>query len=102
MGLPNNIARHQEAPLSTAGRVVETTDNASASDVVACRVFGAAGAAERLGVSVSTLKRGWPRGIYPAPIRISEHRIGWLESELAQFQRERVIERDARAMQKSA
>lgn len=88
--------------LDTVIASVEPNTNSSASNVLACRIFGAADAAERLGISVSTLKRGWPKGVYPAPIRISEHRIGWLESELAQFQNERVAERDARALQKSA
>lgn len=69
---------------------------------VAGRIFGAAGAAERLGVSVSTLKRGWPIGRYPSPIRTGENRIGWLEVDILRWQRERVAERDARAMLRSA
>ncbi len=66
------------------------------------RIFGASDAAARFGVSFSTLKRGWPKGIYPAPIRVSENRIGWLEADILIWQRERVAERDARTMQKSA
>jgi len=72
------------------------------SGATAGRIFGIAGAAERLGVSVSTLKRGWPEGRYPAPIRTSASRIGFLESDILRWQRERVEERDARALQKSA
>lgn len=102
MELSNNKSTNPGAPLSAAARVTGTRDSAPESSILACRIFGAADAAERLGISVSTLKRGWPKGVYPAPIRISEHRIGWLESELARFQSERVAERDARVMHKSA
>ncbi|MGO4683349.1 helix-turn-helix transcriptional regulator [Hyphomicrobium sp. 2TAF46] len=77
-------------------------ENAIVAGIVAGRIFGISGAAERLGISVSTLKRGWPKGDYPAPIRTSNSRIGFLESDIIRWQRERIAERDARVMQKSA
>lgn len=66
------------------------------------RILGAADAAARFGVSFSTLKRGWPVGKFPAPIRVSENRIGWLEVEIDRWQRERIAERDARVTEKAA
>lgn len=62
------------------------------------RIFSATDAAARFGVSFSTLKRGWPLGKFPAPVRVSENRIGWLEVEIDRWQRSRIAERDARAM----
>ena len=70
------------------------TEDAIIAGSIAGRIFGAAGAAERLGVSVSTLKRGWPEGRFPPPIRTSESRIGWLETDIIRWQRDRVAERD--------
>lgn len=63
------------------------------------RIFGAAEAAACFGVSFSTLKRGWPVGRFPAPIRVSQNRIGWLEVDIARWQRERIAERDARVVE---
>lgn len=59
------------------------------------RIFGLRKAADLLGVSISTLKRGWPEGRFPAPIRTSIDRIGWLESEILAWQRARIADRDA-------
>lgn len=75
---------------------------ANTSEVVVGRIFGAADAAACFGVSFSTLKRGWPVGKFPAPIRVSENRIGWLEIDIARWQRERIAERDARTTEQAA
>ena len=43
----------------------------------------------------STLKRRWPLGDFPAPIKICAGRIGWLEAEILKLQVGRAKERDA-------
>ncbi len=55
----------------------------------ASRVFGISDAAERFGVSTSTLKRGVKKGTFPAPIEISERRVGWLERDIVTWQQQR-------------
>lgn len=82
---------------SEARNAVEASrDPVNPSDAVVGRILGAADAAARFGVSFSTLKRGWPVGKFPAPIRVSENRIGWLEVEIDRWQRDRIAERNAR------
>lgn len=52
-------------------------------------------AAEKAGVSVSTLKRLLVAGEFPRKVNITERRIGFLESEVDEFIQQRVAERDA-------
>ena len=35
------------------------------------------------------------RGDFPRPIRIGQRAVGWLESEIGEWQRARIVERDA-------
>jgi predicted DNA-binding transcriptional regulator AlpA len=67
-------------------------------------IFKLADAAARLGVSESTLKRGWPTGEFPAPVRLTSSgtRIGWLEREILRYQNEKAAERDAALAKKSS
>lgn len=37
------------------------------------------------------------RGDFPAPVRLSERRKGWIESELIAWQQQRIAGRDRRA-----
>jgi predicted DNA-binding transcriptional regulator AlpA len=57
------------------------------------RILKLAHFAALLGISPSTLKRRWPLGDFPAPIKICAGRIGWLEAEILKWQVGR--ERDA-------
>lgn len=86
-------ANRQNSEARCAAEVACTSVNSLSEGVG--RILGAADAAARFGVSFSTLKRGWPAGKFPAPVRVSENRIGWLEVEIDRWQRERIAERDA-------
>jgi predicted DNA-binding transcriptional regulator AlpA len=70
---------------------VDVTINGAAG-----RILKLAHAAALFGVSPSTLKRRWPKGDFPAPIRICPGRVGWLEAEILKWQAARAEERDAR------
>ncbi len=54
-------------------------------------------AADRAGFSISTLKRLEAAGDFPAKVKISPARVGYLESEVDRFISERVAQRDAAA-----
>lgn len=51
-------------------------------DIARFRVIGTADAAEFCDLSVKTLRRMNDRGAMPAPIRLSERRIGWRIGDL--------------------
>ena len=59
------------------------------------RILSIRQAAEKIGVSVSTLKRLLAVDAFPGKINVTERRIGFLESEVDAFIAERVAERDA-------
>lgn len=40
-------------------------------------------------------------GKFPKPIKIGERAVAWVESELVEWQRKRIAERDARLAEKS-
>lgn len=46
--------------------------------------------------SRTTLRRMIERNDFPAPVRLSPNRIGWSLIEVAQWQAERLAQRDAR------
>ena len=52
-------------------------------------------AAARCGFSVSTLKREEAAGRFPKAIRLTEARVGYVESEIDEYIAERIAERDA-------
>ncbi len=54
-------------------------------------------AANRAGFSISTLKRLEIEGAFPAKVKISAGRVGYLETEVDVWIAERVTERDAAA-----
>jgi predicted DNA-binding transcriptional regulator AlpA len=41
------------------------------------------------------LRRKWKAGEFPKPIRVSEHRIGWLESDIDQWLADKANHRSA-------
>jgi predicted DNA-binding transcriptional regulator AlpA len=86
---PNN--RKLVANIPSVDEVDVTIKGAAAG-----RIFKLAHAAALLGIHPSTLKRRWPLGDFPAPIKICPGRIGWLEVEILKWQAFRAIERDAR------
>ncbi len=51
-------------------------------------------AADRAGVSVSTVKREEKAKRWPGRVQITANRVGYLESEIDNFIAERVAERD--------
>jgi prophage regulatory protein len=60
---------------------------------------------KELGAYVGDLKRSAieemvKRGEFPAPIRMSERRLAWLEAELIAWQQARIAERDRKASAK--
>lgn len=53
-------------------------------------------AADKAGISVSTLKRLLAGGEFPAKIKITERRVGFVESEVDAWIEARVTARDQR------
>ncbi len=49
------------------------------------------------GLSCSTLYDEMAAGRFPKPFRITANRVGWLESEIADWQKARLAERDSKA-----
>lgn len=47
------------------------------------------------GLATSTMYEMIARGLFPKPINLSKRAVAWLESEVAQWQAERIAERDA-------
>ena len=52
----------------------------------------------RYDVSRSTIYKWMDEGTFPAPIKLGPRAVGWLESELDSFDRERIAERDGRTV----
>jgi prophage regulatory protein len=48
------------------------------------------------GWSRATLWRQWKANRFPQPVPTTEQRVGWLESEIAEWQEKVVADRDAR------
>jgi prophage regulatory protein len=48
------------------------------------------------GLPRSTIYELMARGAFPKPIRLSARAVGWMESEIAAWQRARLTERDER------
>jgi prophage regulatory protein len=49
------------------------------------------------GLPTSTLYDMMANGRFPRPVRLTSNRVGWLESEIKDWQQARIDERDARA-----
>lgn len=45
----------------------------------------------RTGLSRSTIRRWVKRGLFPPPIRLGERVVGWIEAEVDQWIRERIV-----------
>ncbi len=45
----------------------------------------------RTGLSRSTIRRWVKRGLFPRPIRLGERVVGWIEAEIDQWIRERIV-----------
>ena len=61
------------------------------------RILSRREAADRAGFSISTLKRLEAAGLFPAKVKISAGRVGYLETEVDAWIAERVAERDVAA-----
>ena len=48
----------------------------------------------RVGLSRSTLYELMDRGSFPRPVKLSAKRVGWLENEIAEWQKARIAARD--------
>ena len=46
------------------------------------------------GFSIAWVYQLIGRGEFPAPIQLGERAVGWLESDIAEWQRQRIEERD--------
>ncbi|MCK5748672.1 helix-turn-helix transcriptional regulator [Oricola sp.] len=49
------------------------------------------------GLPCSTIYEMMERGSFPRPVRLSPRIVGWIESEVIDWQRSRIAERDAEA-----
>ena len=45
----------------------------------------------RTGLSRSTIRRWVKRGLFPRPVRLGECVLGWIEAEIDQWIRERIV-----------
>jgi prophage regulatory protein len=54
------------------------------------------------GFSVDRIKQLVAEGKFPRPIKIGARAVGWLESEIAAWQQERIAARDALPKRKAA
>lgn len=48
----------------------------------------------RTGIPGSSLYEMMAKGSFPKPVRVSPRRVGWIESEVDEWQKQRVAERD--------
>lgn len=48
------------------------------------------------GLPTSTIYEQMSKGLFPKPVRLSPRLVGWLQSDIAKWQQDRIAERDAR------
>jgi prophage regulatory protein len=53
------------------------------------------------GLATSTIYDGVSKGTFPAPVKLTEKSVGWLEDDLASWMQQRIAARDA-ALKKAA
>ena len=52
---------------------------------------------QRVGIPASSIYELMSRGVFPRPVRISPRLVAWIESEIIDWQRARIEERNAAA-----
>jgi prophage regulatory protein len=56
----------------------------------------------RTGKPKSSIYEDMSSGIFPLPIPIGKKAVGWIESEIAAWQKERIAQRDLRLVERTA
>jgi prophage regulatory protein len=54
------------------------------------------------GLPRSTIYEMVPKGLFPKQVRLSPRAVGWLESEIAEWQAARISERDSKEVSNAA
>jgi prophage regulatory protein len=59
------------------------------------RIVRASGLREATGLGLTAIKGLMKRGEFPRPIHLTRKAVGWLESDIADWQQERAAHRDS-------
>jgi prophage regulatory protein len=75
-------------------RPIENVETPTMADKIQ-RILRRAEVERATGMARSTLYDAVAAGRFPKPVKITEHRVGWVEAEVIAWQKARVSERDA-------